>query len=345
MRARLLFLFFLVFLTLAEPINTLWSINIQAKGGNTNGKELLLWGENKVYKIDKWGRILWKRSFGNLQRAFLLPDGQCIVITEEGNNYKLHFLAPKGHNFWQFSSNNKVVSISSRDKKVALITDKGELYIFTLRAYPGRLKGWRRYNFHKPLRALAILQDGRIVLSMPEQMCIFEEGKQPLFFPFPDIERIIPLYNGGFLTLLTQTGESFLSLHDRSGYVVWSKGFKGEVCSLLSSSPFYSLGIERKVGENMEERKLVVLEQRGTICWQRGGLLFKPLPLLLTLQGELLCTNETGGKLLLFDQKGRFVWEKECEGKIIRSIPLYPSSALLLYENRVELVEVRASGR
>lgn len=344
MRARHLFpLLFLVSLALAEPFITLWSLNIQAKGGNTNGREFLIWGESEIYKIDTLGQILWKRSFRNLERAFLLPDGQSIAITKEGRLHKLHLIDPKGYVFWGFTS-NQVVSIAGRDKKVAMITDKGELYIFTLRSSPGRLKGWRRYNFHKPLKALAILTDGRLVLAMPDRMCIFQEGKQPLFFPYPNIEKIIPLSDGGFLSLIPQAGEFFLSRHTSYGYVAWSKQFKGEASSLLSLSPFYSLCIEQNVGGDMEERKLVVLEQDGSIRWQRGGLLFKPLPLLLTSDGAVLCTDETGGKLLLFNQKGRYIWEKKCDSKINRSIPFYPSSALLLYENHIEFIEVRVNG-
>jgi len=343
MRKGFLFLVFsLVSLTFAEPITSLWRRDIQAEGGNTNGKELLLWGNNEVHKIDPSGKILWKRSFRDLQQAFLLPDGQVLVLTRKGNDNELHFLNLSGYDFWQFSC-NKVVSIASRDKKVALITAKGELYIFTLKSSPGRLKGWRRYNFHKSLRALAILQDGVIALAMPEQMCIFEEGKQPLFFPFPNIQRIIPLDDGGFLTFTPQSGKFSLSRHTRSGYLAWRKEFEGEARSLLSLSPFYSLSIQQKIGKDMEERKLLVLEQNGTIRWQRGGLLFKPLPLFLTSKGELLCTDEEKDKLLLFDQKGRFIWQEKSRDQIIRSIPFYPSSVLLLYEKGVEFLEVRTS--
>lgn len=340
MRGRFLAFFLLAVSALAQPITTLWTLNIPAKGGNTNGREFLLWGESRVYKIDKSGKILWKRFIKNLQRAFLLPDGQAIALTNKGSKQELIFLNLKGYNFWQFSC-DKVIAIASKEKKVALITGKGELYIFTLRNSPGRLRGWRRYNFHKPLRTLAFLRDGRIVLAMTEQMCIFEEGKQPLFFPFPKIEKILPLSDGGFLSLILQRDGSIFSRHIHSGYVLWSKEFKGETCSLLSAPPFCSLGVEQRVGKDMEERKLVVLRQDGTICWQRGGLLFKPFPLLLTSQGELLCTDETREKLLLFNNKGRFIWEKKARGKIIHSIPLYPSSALLLYENEVEFVEVK----
>lgn len=335
------FLFFWLSLTLAEPITAIWSLNIQARGGNTNGKEFVLWGESDVYKIDNWGNIIWRRSFSNLERAFLLPDGQCIVVTRQSNSYKLNFINLQGHNFWQFSSNNKVISIASRGKRVAMITDKGELYIFTLRTSPSRLKGWRRYNFHNALRALAILTDGRIVIAMPERMCIFEENKQPLFFPLANIQRIIPLNDGGFLTLIQQGEEVFLSRHNSSGYIVWSKGLKGEVSSLVSSFPFCSLGIEQRVGEDMEERKLFVFDQSGNIRWQRGGLLFKPVPLLLTSQGELLCTDEAGDKLLLFNQKGRYVWEKKCGGKIQGSITFYPSFALIIYDKGIEFIEVK----
>lgn len=345
MKVKLLSLFFLsLSLIRAEPINTIWSLNIQGRGGNTNGKEFLLWGENEVYKIDYGGNIIWKRSFKNLERAFLLPDGQCIVVTRLNNSYTLNFLNLQGHNFWQFSS-NKVLAIASREKKVAMITDEEELYIFTLRSYHSRLKGWRRYNFHKSLKALAVLTDGRVVIAMPEQMCIFEETKQPLFFPLSNIQRIIPLNDGGFLTLIQQGEQIFLSRHNSAGYIVWSKELKGEVSSLISSSPFYSLGIEQKVGEDMEERKLIVLDQNGRICWQRGGLLFKPVPLLLTSQGELLCTDEAGDKLLLFNRNGRYIWEKKCRGKIQRAITFYPSFALLLYDNGIELIEVKTGGK
>jgi hypothetical protein len=342
MRLKIIPLLLLSLLALSEPISTLSKLDIQAEGGNSNGRDLLLWGKGNVYKIDKGGKIIWRRPFKGLTRAFLLPDGQALVITKQGNSYRLALLNLSGFQFWQFNI-EKVNLIASRGKKIAIIADGSLLYIVTLRESPSRLKGWRRYNFHKRINYLTILQDGRIALALPDKLCIFEEGKQPLFFPFPNIEKISPLNDGGFLSLISHSNELFLSRHIPSGYVLWSKEFKGNACSFLSTPPFLCLGVEQEIKGKMEERKLLVLDQNGDVKWQRGGLLLKPIPLLLTPQGELLCMDEEGEKLLLFNQKGRFIWEKKCRGKIKHFIILNPYTILIIYSDKVEMMEVKLS--
>lgn len=344
MRLRLIPLFLLSLLALSEPISTLWKLDIQAEGGNSNGRELLLWGKDNVYKMNRGGRVIWKRSFKGLIRAFLLPDGQALVITKQGNGFRLALLNLSGYQFWQFNI-EKVNHIASRGKKIALAANDSYLYILNLRKSPSRLRGWRRYNFHKRINHLTILQDGRIALALPDKLCIFEEGKQPLFFPFPNIEKISPLSDGGFLSLISQSDQLYLSRHIPSGYVLWSKEFKGNTCSFLSTSPFLCLGVEEEIKGTMKERKLLVLDQSGDVKWHRGGLLLKPIPLLLSPKGELLCMDEGRDKLLLFNQKGRFVWERKCEGKIKNYIVLDPYTILLIYNNRVEMMEVRLSER
>ncbi|MBC7330362.1 hypothetical protein H5T88_08405 [bacterium] len=340
MRLRLIPLILFSLLALSEPISTLWKLDIQAEGGNSNGRALLLWGKGNVYKIDKGGKIIWKRSFKGLTRAFLLPDGQALVITKQGNSYRLILLNLSGFQFWQFNI-GKVNLIASRGKKIALTANESYLYILTLRKSPSRLKGWRRYNFRKPINHLAILQDGRIALALPDKLCIFQEGKQPLFFPFPNIEKISPLSDGGFLSLVSHSDQLYLSRHIPSGYVLWSKEFKGNACSFLSTPPFLCLGIEQEIKDKMEERKLLVLDQSGDVKWQRGGLLLKPIPLLLSPKGELLCMDDNRDKLLLFNQKGRFIWERDCEGKIEHFVILNPYSVLLIYNDKVEMMEVK----
>ena len=344
MRFKILPFLLFSLLALSEPISTLWKLDIQAEGGNSNGRELLLWGKGDVYKIDKEGKIIWKRSFKGLTRAFLLPDGQALVITKQGNSYRLSLLNLSGFQFWQFNI-EKVNHIASRGKKIALTATESFLYILTLRESPSRLKGWRRYNFHKRINHLTILQDGRIALALPDKLCIFQEGKQPLFFPFPNIEKISPLSDGGFLSLISHSNQLFLSRHIPSGYVLWSKDFKGYACSFVSSPPFLCLGVEQEIKGKMEERKLLVLDQKGDVKWQRGGLLLKPIPLLLSPKGELLCMDEERDKLLLFNQKGRFIWEKKCGEKIKHFIILNPYTILIIYNDRIEMMEVRLSER
>lgn len=343
---RCKFLFFLLFplVVLPAPINTLWKLDLSARGGSSNGKELLLWGNGVVYKIDRKGKIIWKRFFKNLERAFLLPDGQALVITKQGNRSKLALLNQKGIQFWQFSI-EKVKSIAARGKKIAVIANDSVLYILTLRDSPSRLRGWRRYDFHKRINGVSILIDGRISLIMPDSLCIFQEGKQPLFYLFPDIKTVSPLTDGGFVSLTAHSDQLLLSRHIASGYVLWNKEFKGNACSFISSFPFFCLAVEEKVGGNMKERKLFILNQRGDVVWKRGGLLLKPIPLLLTPRGELLCRSAEGNKLLLFNHKGRFIWEKNCGGKIMGSLTLDPATVLLFYGDKVELVEVRLNER
>jgi outer membrane protein assembly factor BamB len=344
MRLRLIPLFLLSLLALSEPISSLWKLDIQAEGGNSNGKDLLLWGKGKVYKINRGGRVIWRRSFKGLTRAFLLPDGQALVITKQGNGYRLSLLNLSGFPFWQFNI-EKVNFIASRGKKIALTAADTYLYILTLRETPSRLRGWRRYNFHKRINHLAILQDGRIALALPDNLCIFTEGKQPLFFPFPKIERISPLSDGGFYSLISHSDQLYLSRHISSGYVLWSKEFKGNASSFLSTPPFLCLGLEQEIKGGMKERKLLVLDQSGDVKWKRGGLLLKPIPLLLSPKGELLCMDESRDKLLLFNQKGRFIWEKKCSGEIKNFIILNPYNIFIIYHDKVEMMEVRLSER
>lgn len=336
-------MFFLSPLLFSEPLTTIWSHNIRAEGGSTNGKEILLRNGEEILKLDKKGKIVWKRKIPHLKKAFLLPDGQVVALTGEGNNQKLSFLNLQGYSFYQFFP-GRVVSIAFRNKTVAVTTGRGELYIFSLRNSPSRLRGWRKYSFHKQINDIAILTDGKVALAMPQELCIFKEKSQPLFYQFGNIKRIFPLPDGGFISLLQEGDYFYISRHNSSGYITWSKDFKGEAQALLSFYPFYCLSLVRKTGEEIEERKLVVLESNGDVRWQRGGLLFKPIPLFLTSRGELLCTDEEGEKLLLFNGKGRFIWERKCPGNIRSSIPFDSSSVLILYLDKIEFLEVKSTG-
>lgn len=344
MRRRFfLFLIALCGLVLSQPLHALWSLNIEAEGGNAQQDKILVWGRDRINILSMEGKVFWQGKVSGLKRAFLLEDGQFVAVRGKGGRDELVFYTPKGYSFWR-EEVERISSIAWRGKQIAVVAGNRYLYLFTLSSRLGRLKGWRRYRFGDDIRDVVILVDGRICLALNQSLCLFRPPSQMYFFPYAGIQRIYPLTDGGFL-LFHSSDRTYLSRHTPQGYLLWSKVFEGRGDFVLSYSPFYCLGLRQESKGGMEERELLVVDWRGEVKWKRGGVLLQVKPLLVLPNGGVLGHDESHGKLLLFNDRGRFIWEEEHPQKIKRCIPCAPDEVLFISQNGLKMMEVNLPGK
>lgn len=322
-----------------EPIKTasltlIWKRNIEiplSMTSSPDGKFIVTVdpaGSLKCFGED--GTLAWEISLPGVDKAAVGPDGTTVAYSSLNpiNNH-VYFVSPDGNVLWKQKVSGAVwcAAASNEPGRFAVGTGERYCYVYTISEHRHRYRRWRVPGV--PC-SVTFRQDGNsLVFGTWQEAGVCEytpNGKRITWRPGKgDRLHSVDICTTGDIAVVVarpnrNIPEASLQIKDKKLENLWSREFTAYdlVADAAPSGKYVAVGYRRVIehkDKEMIENRIALLDRKGRILWEKGGM-FGEWNLLEVCPSGNLIVYDDSPHIYILDNSGKVLMRRKLPAEV-----------------------------